>query len=119
VSAQAPPIDVEQFRAAMRASGIEEIVIPMLELFAQEAPKGMDALEAAMAAGDLEAVNRAAHALKSSAGNVRARELAGLLQELESAARAKDAAKAGRLFESAKDACTAALGQLAELGINA
>jgi HPt (histidine-containing phosphotransfer) domain-containing protein len=113
----APPIDLEDFRAAMRASGIEEIVMPMLQLFAQEAPKGMGALSDALTSGDLEAVNRAAHSLKSSAGNVRAKALAALLQELENAAKAKNAADVSRLSESVRAAYDAALQHLDELGV--
>ena len=119
MTADAPPIDIEGFRAAMRASGIEEIVMPMLQLFAQEAPKGMGVLGGAIASGDLDAVSRAAHSLKSSAGNVRAKTLAELLEQLENAARGKDVAKVGRLFESVKGAYDAALRHLGELGVRA
>jgi HPt (histidine-containing phosphotransfer) domain-containing protein len=114
---QPAPIDLEGFRSAMRESGIEEIVVPMLQLFLQEAPRGMAGLSSAMATGDLDAASRAAHSLKSSAGNVRARRLAELLQQLEDAAGAKDGAKAARIFESVKAAHEAALRQLTESGI--
>jgi HPt (histidine-containing phosphotransfer) domain-containing protein len=115
VTDQAPPIDVEEFRASMRESGIEEIVMPMLQLFQQEVPKGLAALTSAMQAGDLEGASRAAHSLKSSAGNVRAKALAEVLQALEHAAAEKNADESARLFESAKAACDAVLAQLAEL----
>jgi len=119
VSTDAPPIDLEAFRTAMRESGIEEIVVPMLQLFAQEAPKGMGALTGAIRSGDLDAVNRAAHSLKSSAGNVRAKTLAELLQQLENAAKGQDAAQVASLFESVRGAYDAALRHLAELGVRA
>lgn len=112
-----PAIDIEEFRAQMRAAGIEEIVVPMLQLFGQEAPKAMEALAAAMRSGDLEAAGRAAHLLKSSAGNVRATTLADTLQALEHAAVAKDAALAKSHFESATAAYDAVLRQLADYGI--
>ena len=86
----------------MRAAGIEDIIEPMLDLFVTEAAKGMDLLAAAMSAGDLDALGRAAHSLKSSAGNVRAKALAGVLQELETAASQGDAAAAARLLETAR-----------------
>jgi len=117
VNKHVPPIDIEEFRAQMRAAGIEEIVVPMLQLFGQEAPKGMDALVAAMGAGDLESASRAAHSLKSSAGNVRATVLADTLQALEQAAAAKNGPQAASHFESAKVAYAAVLGQLADYGI--
>jgi len=92
-----PPVDLDEFRSAMRAAGIEDIVEPMLELFVTEAAKGMDHLRAAAAAGDLDAVGRVAHSLKSSAGNVRAKSLADLLQQLENAAAEGDRAKVSSL----------------------
>ena len=112
-----PPIDLEDFRAAMRASGIEEIVVPMLQLFAEEAPKGMAAIASAMSAGDLDAVSRAAHALKSSAGNVRAEVLAERLLGLERASMQKDGARSASEFESVRVAYEASMAQLAEAGI--
>jgi len=101
----------------MRASGIEEIVLPMLELFAQEAPKGMLSLSSAMAAKSLDGVGRAAHSLKSSAGNIRAKELADLLHRLEVAADRGDDVEATRLFETVRFAYDAVLRQLSESGI--
>jgi len=97
-----PPVDLDEFRSAMRAAGIEDIIEPMLELFATEAAKGMEQIASAAAAGDLEALARAAHSLKSSAGNVRARALAGALQELETAATQGDGATAARLAEAVR-----------------
>ena len=101
----------------MRASGIEEIVRPMLELFAQEAPKGMVSLSSAMAAKNLDEVVRAAHSLKSSAGNIRAKEFADLLQRLEVAAGRQDDAEVTHLFEAVGLAYNAVLQQLSDFGI--
>jgi HPt (histidine-containing phosphotransfer) domain-containing protein len=92
-----PPVDLVEFRSAMRAAGIEDIVEPMLELFVTEAAKGMEQLRSATSAGDLDVVGRIAHSLKSSAGNVRAKGLADLLQELENAAAQGDRAKVAKL----------------------
>ena len=93
-----PPVDLDEFRSAMRDAGIEDIVEPMLELFTAEAAKGVAQIRSAMSAGDLDALGRTAHSLKSSAGNVRAKALAELLQELETAAGEGDAAAAARLI---------------------
>jgi HPt (histidine-containing phosphotransfer) domain-containing protein len=93
-----PPVDLDEFTAAMRAAGIEDIIEPMLELFTTEAAKGMEHIASAMAAGDLDALGRAAHSLKSSAGNVRAKALAEALQQLETAATRGDIATAARLI---------------------
>ena len=101
----------------MRESGIEEIVMPILTLFRQEAPKGVASLAAALEAQDLTAASRAAHSLKSSAANIRAKELADLLQQLELAAQGGDAALTGSLFDRVKVAYEAAIECLAAAGV--
>ena len=110
-------IDLEEFREAMRESGIEEIVMPMLTLFAQEAPKGLDALKAALEQRDLDAASRAAHSLKSSSANILAKELADLLQQLEIAARGGDETLSRSLFDRVNVAYRAAMDCLAEAGV--
>jgi HPt (histidine-containing phosphotransfer) domain-containing protein len=109
-----PPVDLDEFRSAMRDAGIEEIVEPMLELFVTEAAKGMAVINDAMAAGNLDALGRAAHSMKSSAGNVRAKTLAAALQELETAAVSGDRAAASRLLGAVAAQHAAALAFLAE-----
>jgi HPt (histidine-containing phosphotransfer) domain-containing protein len=109
-----PPVDLDEFRSAMRAAGIEDIVEPMLELFATEAAKGMAQLSSGMAAGDLVSVSRSAHSLKSSAGNIRAKALAALLQELETAAAEGDRPAAARLIGPVEAAHAAVARFLAE-----
>jgi HPt (histidine-containing phosphotransfer) domain-containing protein len=108
-----PPVDLDEFRSAMRESGIEEIVEPMLDLFATEAVKGLAAISSALAAGDLGALGRAAHSLKSSAGNIRAKPLARALQELETAATSDDGAAASRLMGTVEREHAEALAYLA------
>jgi len=98
----------------MRESGIEEIVEPMLDLFTTEAAKGMATISSASAAGDLDALGRAAHALKSSAGNIRAKPLARALQELETAAMRGDHAAASRIIRTVESDHAAVLAYLAK-----
>ena len=98
----------------MRESGIEEIVEPMLDLFTTEAVKGMATISSALAAGDLDALGRAAHSLKSSAGNIRAKPLASALQELETAAMRGDRAAASRIIGTVESEHAAALAYLAK-----
>jgi HPt (histidine-containing phosphotransfer) domain-containing protein len=109
-----PPVDLDEFRSAMRAAGIEDIIEPMLELFVTEASKGMEQLRSATSSADLDAVGRVAHSLKSSAGNVRAKPLADLLQELETAAAQGDRAKVASLVGPIEAAHAAAVSYLAE-----
>ena len=81
-----PPIDLDAFRLSMQAAGIEEIVEPTLAMFAEESGGLVAAITEAVAAGDAETARRAAHALKGSAGNVRARELSRTAESIEEAA---------------------------------
>jgi HPt (histidine-containing phosphotransfer) domain-containing protein len=109
-------VDLDEFRSSMRAAGIEEVVEPILALFAQEGPKGVASISAALSAGDMEGVRRAAHSLKSSAGNIRAKALAELLQQLENAAEARDSRRVVSLAESVGLEHDAVLKYLAPFG---
>lgn len=89
-----PPIavDLAQFRAEMRSAGAEEAVDEILRVFVHDAPSKLDALTRAVAAADVPAMARAAHAFKSSAGTIHASRLAELLLRAETAAKSGDAA---------------------------
>jgi HPt (histidine-containing phosphotransfer) domain-containing protein len=90
----APPVDVEGFRASMRAVGIEDIVEPTLQLFVQEGAGLVSSLETFFAVGDVESLRRAAHTLKGSSGNVHAGSLARAALSLETLARQGEVAGA-------------------------
>src|SRR5690348_9851730 len=109
-----PPVDLEAFRSAMRAAGIEDIVESMLELFTTEGPRGMSLIATAFAAGDLDALARAAHSLRSSAGNIRAHGLAAVLQKLENAATRGDEASAAGQVKAAETEHAAVQAYLAD-----
>jgi HPt (histidine-containing phosphotransfer) domain-containing protein len=88
-SAQAAaPVDVEGLRAELRSAGVEEVTGDLIRTFIADSVGRMAALTDAAENGDAHAIERAAHAYKSSAGTVRANELAQLLKEVEHAARA-------------------------------
>jgi HPt (histidine-containing phosphotransfer) domain-containing protein len=55
----------------------------MIDLFLAEGPQKLRALEAAVEAGTIERVERGAHALKSSAGNLGALQVWRLAEALE------------------------------------
>jgi two-component system sensor histidine kinase/response regulator len=113
----AHPVDLEEFRSSMRAAGIEEIVGPMLALFMQEAPKGMAVLVTSVGGRDLDGIRRAAHALKSSSANIRAKELADLLQRLENEAQDGRMDDALATFDRVRSAYDAAIEYLTKSGI--
>ena len=88
-----PPVDLEEFRSVMREAGIESVVGITLQTYVSEAPRLVEALLLAGEGdeGDVDdggaALAAAAHAYKSSAGNIRAKQLHALLGQLEMQAR--------------------------------
>jgi HPt (histidine-containing phosphotransfer) domain-containing protein len=110
-----PPVDVAAFRETMREAGIEEIVEPTLLLYVQEAKKLFEKLPAALNRGDAEATVAYAHALKSSSLNIRTSRLAGLLEELEGAARAGALDTANEVFVRVQSEYDAVIAYLATL----
>jgi HPt (histidine-containing phosphotransfer) domain-containing protein len=104
-------VDVEGFRREMREAGAAEAVDAILGTFVNTAPGRLRDLEAAVTSGDSEAVRRAAHAYRSAAATIRARELATLLGEMEDAARS-GAVDGTQRMAAARAAHAAALDQL-------
>jgi CheY-like chemotaxis protein len=83
-------VDVDGLRSELRDAGAEDALGAVLSVFVGDAPTRLSVIIDAVAAQDMERISRAAHAYKSSAGTIRALELASLLQKLE--ATAKDGA---------------------------
>lgn len=77
-----------------RPGFLERLVAAYLE----EAPRNFASLEAGIAAGDLDAVRMAAHALKSSSANLGAMRLSEICQQIESAALSNDAGAVSALM---------------------
>jgi CheY-like chemotaxis protein len=74
----------------LRTPGKGDPLAEFIDLFLREAPAGLDAMSEAVAKNDptsLARVVSAAAALKGSAGNLGARQLAALCEEIEQAAR--------------------------------
>jgi PAS domain S-box-containing protein len=82
--------DVEALRAELRDAGAEDALGAVLTVFVGDAPIRMAVINDAIAARDMHRIERAAHAYKSSAGTIRAAELADLLQDLERTAKIGD-----------------------------
>lgn len=84
------PIDLQRLLGEMREAGIEETVPILIKLFLRDGPERVAAIVAATKACDLHALARAAHAMKSSAGALRATRLTKLLSAVETAAKSGD-----------------------------
>jgi CheY-like chemotaxis protein len=80
------PVDVEGFRAEMRAAGVESAVEATLGVFMVDAPKRWETLTATIRGDDALAIREAAHAFKSACGTIRATKLHQMLQTTETMA---------------------------------
>ncbi|HJQ21366.1 MAG TPA: response regulator [Gemmatimonadaceae bacterium] len=95
------PVDLTAFRQMLADADLSAAGDPMLKLFLRDVPKRIAELNAAIASRDGYALGRAAHALKSAAGNIRALRLAKLLGDAEQAANAGDVPVAAELAREA------------------
>ncbi len=86
---------LEGFRQ-LQEPGAPDVVTEFIDLFLEDLPARREAIVVALGTGEPERVRAAAHALKSSAAYIGARELARLCREVETAARAADLAAAAR-----------------------
>ena len=96
------PVDLEGFRSVMREAGVEEVVPVTLTTYLAEAQSKIDAILDAVKKCDGQAIDKAAHALKSASGAIRADRLAQLLQQLEDAGGDGNIRQAQELLESVK-----------------
>jgi signal transduction histidine kinase/CheY-like chemotaxis protein/HPt (histidine-containing phosphotransfer) domain-containing protein len=83
-----PVLDAAQV-AAIRGLGKPQVFERLCELLFGTAPQSLARLNAALAAGDLEATGAVAHSLKSPVSSLGGRRLAALLERCENAARDK------------------------------
>ncbi len=97
------PVNLTEFRRAMREAGMEETVETILGVFLEDATERLTVLEAAVQAADGEAVRMAAHAFRSAAATVRAGNLAELLHQVEDAGQANDLEHATELLPQVRE----------------
>jgi signal transduction histidine kinase/DNA-binding response OmpR family regulator/HPt (histidine-containing phosphotransfer) domain-containing protein len=86
--------------ASLRELGGEDdpgLFIELVNLFLSDTPERLRALSEAMERHDPTALERAAHALKSSAANLGALELSALFRDIEAAGREKNLSRAAPL----------------------
>jgi CheY-like chemotaxis protein len=105
-------VDVESLREELRDAGAEDALGAVLTVFVGDAPIRMAVIDDSIAARDFTRIERAAHAYKSSAGTIRATELAQLLQKLEQAAKSGDLTETIVLRDGIAAAHEAAMAQL-------
>jgi two-component system sensor histidine kinase/response regulator len=92
--------------ARLRKLGGDKFVGDMIDLFFQYAPQRLAAARAAAEAGDLQALDRAVHPLKSSAGQIGARRVEDLATQIERLAMDKQADTIRPLLPKLEEAIT-------------
>jgi len=97
--ALAPPVDLEGFRMTLREAGAEQALYSIIDTFVRQAPDRLAALAGAVASGTGDEIARAAHVYRGAAATIGARGLAGLLETVETTARAGDVVQARDTFE--------------------
>lgn len=80
------------------------LFLELVDLFLEDTPTRLRELTEALGKEDPAGLERAAHALKSSAANLGAMELSVLFKEIESASREQDLERAASLVERSNDA---------------
>ncbi len=81
-----------------RVENDEDLLRELLALFQEDLPASRNALQTAIAGGDLTEIERAAHRMKGMLANLSAKQAASLAAEIESAARAGDSLKISELI---------------------
>ena len=97
--AAAPPVDLEGFRTTLREAGAEQALYSIVDTFVRQAPDRLAALATAVASGSGAEIAKAAHVYRGAAATIGARELAELLEIVETSARAGDIEQARETFE--------------------
>lgn len=96
-------IDRATFEELRQMSG-PDFINELIDAFLDDAPRMISAMEAALAARDVESFRRNAHSLKSNANTFGAVELGELAKELEMMARANNL-QVGNRLQTLKEAC--------------
>jgi HPt (histidine-containing phosphotransfer) domain-containing protein len=79
-----------------------DLLVELVQLFLADTPRRIAEVDSALARGDHAALERAAHALKSSSANLGASGLSKIFRELESAGRNHDLVQAASLVRESQ-----------------
>jgi HPt (histidine-containing phosphotransfer) domain-containing protein len=92
--------DVVRGLRRLTPAGEPDVLVEILTVFLDDVPKRILALRAAAVAGDAFAMQRAAHSLKGSSGNIGARALHDVCRQLDDHARSGDLTRVTPLLDS-------------------
>jgi len=98
--------------------GDPELLVDLIKMFLDDSPSKVDAIQEGLAVGDFDKAERAAHSLKGSSGNLGARIVQELCEQLQTSTRAHQLDQsrklAPQLAEHYEDAAAALRGVLSE-----
>jgi HPt (histidine-containing phosphotransfer) domain-containing protein len=102
IPADLPILDGKSLQGLSELAGDDtpDLVTTVIQLFLDDAPKRLVAIDAAWQQRDPAALAASAHALKSASANMGAQRLAKLCKVLESDARASDLSRSGEMVSS-------------------
>ncbi len=100
-----PGIDVSSGLA--RVAGNKNLYLKLLRHVANDAPKNMEQLNAAVAEGNAQAIREVAHSIKGAASNLSILDVASAAEHLEQAAKAEDFGAVGLHLDALEKAFTA------------
>ena len=83
--------------------GEPDVLTEVLQLFLNEVPPRIERLRNAWTAGNIQEVQRAAHSVKGSAGNIGARRLHAVCSKLDEIGKSRDVKDAGPLIGELDD----------------
>lgn len=95
--------------------GGKKLALGMIDIFLEHAPERVKAACAGLEGADLNEIRRAAHSLKSSAGNLGATTLQALCETIERSAAEPDNGQMAALVTQMATACDAATRELSEI----
>ena len=105
VNDDSAPIDLDVIQSLKDLGGEDEpgLFRELVDIFLRDTPPRMEALSQALEAGDASALERVAHSMKSSCGNLGAVVMADLCAQLEKAGREGSLEAAPDLFQRSTD----------------
>ncbi len=97
-------LDQQVIASLRELSGEDEpsLFAELVQLFLEDTPDRIHQLSEALEANDAHSLERAAHALKSSAANLGASTLSGLFREIESVGRSQQLERAAALIQESR-----------------
>lgn len=92
--------DVVERLRQLTPPGEPDVLNEVLSLFLNEVPRKIDALRTAVTAGDRAAMQRTAHSLKGSSGNIGAHAMYDACRQLDDQAKSGDLARLKPLIDA-------------------